>query len=68
MKGEKVVIMTNMGQAVEEAIKQHHRIYKESEVYGAHVRQDGTRWRVELEANHFSVPLVYYVEAPSCKR
>ena len=59
--------MMTMGQAVDAAIKRHEECYPGSKDYHADVREgEGNEqsiitYRVELRADHFSCPLVYYV-------
>lgn len=54
-----------LGQAVDEAIRRHGEIYPESEVYSADVGESWTRAgeiKVIVRAEHFSVPLNYYIK------
>lgn len=53
--------MKTMGQAIDAAIKRHGECYPGSAVYQAEVCEIGREYRVEVRAEHFSVPLVYYV-------
>lgn len=54
---------TTMGQAIDEAIRNHETIYPESKVYRAEVSESDlqTAWLVLIHASHFSVPRRYYV-------
>lgn len=60
--------MKTMGQAIDEAITMHTARYPGSAVYDAQVLKTATAvtgvtlYRVELEADHFSQPLVYSVK------
>lgn len=55
--------MKTIGQAIDEAIKEHEARYPESIVDGVHlVDTDLNRYRVELSASHFSVYLIYNVD------
>ena len=53
-----------IGQAVDQAVKMHEEVYKESKVYGAYVSQKGQLFDVEIYATHFSVALQYLVAPP----
>ena len=54
------------GQAVDAAIRQHVHTYPDSAVYSATAAESdtkqGTHYRVELRAEHFSQPLIYLVD------
>lgn len=57
--------MISMGSAVDQAIATHERLYPGSEVYQVEVSAISAydnRWRVELNAAHFSARLVYVVD------
>lgn len=57
--------MKTMGQAVDEAIAMHEKQYPESAVYKAEVAEHELRdnaYIVEVQADHFSVPLRYTVK------
>jgi hypothetical protein len=54
-----------MGQAIDTAIQRHRELYSESEVYAANASERGGLFRVEVLADHFSVPLVYTIRKGS---
>ena len=60
--------MKTLGQMVDEATKAHEARYPGSTVYAAEVARsvEGRTTRVELQADHFSVTIVYHVTEDSC--
>jgi hypothetical protein len=56
--------MLTMGQALDAATREHERRYPVAHVYEASVSElGGLQWRVEVRSDHFSVPLVYWVDS-----
>lgn len=61
--------MMTMGQALDQAIKEHETNYPGSKVYHAEIKEvilypltaPTQAYRAELRASHFSVPLVHHV-------
>lgn len=54
-----------LGQAIDTAINTHLVSYPESNVYAAHIGESSIYpdcWRVDLDAEHFSGSLTYYVK------